>query len=214
VGNDRIGVFAVALPMDFVIKSAADSRTAYVILFTVVFLLVMVIGFVGVRLAINPLYSLEKKSLAPKNISNREKRQWVLFILFLPVLIFLMIIAGQVATRLVPNWSINAGMESKLDPNNLPMQQSRFVQSISPEIMTPLGWLDTFLTPSSGSEDQIFFPPLVEFELSTTPSPSPTSTKTTTKTASPSATATSSPATVGTPSELLLIEPESTPQTP
>ena len=64
VGNDRIGVFSVALPLDFVIKSAADSRTTYVILFTVVFIFVLVIGFVVSRLIINPLYSLVSTSQA------------------------------------------------------------------------------------------------------------------------------------------------------
>ena len=64
VGNDRIGVFSVALPLDFVIKSGADSRTTYVILFTVVFFFVLAIGFVVSRLIINPLYSLVSTSQA------------------------------------------------------------------------------------------------------------------------------------------------------
>jgi len=64
VGNDRVGVFAVALPLDFVLKSAADSRTTYVILFTVVFFFVLLIGFVVSRLIINPLYSLVNTSQA------------------------------------------------------------------------------------------------------------------------------------------------------
>ena len=64
VGNDRIGVFAVALPLDFVIKSGVDSRTTYVILFTVVFLFVLGIGYMVTRLIINPLYSLVHTSQA------------------------------------------------------------------------------------------------------------------------------------------------------
>ena len=64
VGNDRIGVFAVALPLDFVIKSGADSRTTYVVLFTVVFFFVLAIGYVVSRLIINPLYSLVNTSQA------------------------------------------------------------------------------------------------------------------------------------------------------
>jgi signal transduction histidine kinase len=64
VGNDRIGVFGVALPLDFVIKSGADSRTTYVILFTVVFFFVLGIGYVVSRLIINPLYSLVNTSQA------------------------------------------------------------------------------------------------------------------------------------------------------
>jgi signal transduction histidine kinase len=64
VGNDRIGVFAVALPLDFVIKSGANSRTTYVILFTVVFFFVLMIGYVISRLITNPLYSLVHTSQA------------------------------------------------------------------------------------------------------------------------------------------------------
>jgi signal transduction histidine kinase len=64
VGNDRIGVFAVALPLDFVLKSGSDSRTTYVILFTIVFFFVLVIGYMVTRLIINPLYSLVNTSQA------------------------------------------------------------------------------------------------------------------------------------------------------
>jgi signal transduction histidine kinase len=64
VGNDRIGVFAVALPLDFVIKSGANSRTTYVILFTVVFFFVLMIGYVISRLITKPLYSLVHTSQA------------------------------------------------------------------------------------------------------------------------------------------------------
>jgi signal transduction histidine kinase len=64
VGTDRIGVFAVALPLDYVIRSGEFSRTTYVILFTVVFFFVLGIGFVVSRLIINPLYSLVSTSQA------------------------------------------------------------------------------------------------------------------------------------------------------
>jgi signal transduction histidine kinase len=64
VGNDRIGVFAVALPLDFVIQSGMDSRTTYVALFSVVFLFVLGIGYVISRLIIVPLRSLVRTSKA------------------------------------------------------------------------------------------------------------------------------------------------------
>jgi signal transduction histidine kinase len=73
VGNDRIGVFAVALPLDFVLKSGADSRTTYMILFSVVFFFVLAIGFVVSRLIINPLYSLVNTSQAIAG-GNLEQR--------------------------------------------------------------------------------------------------------------------------------------------
>jgi signal transduction histidine kinase len=73
VGNDRIGVFAVVLPLDFVIQSGLDSRATYVILFTVVFLFVIGIGFMVSRLIINPLYSLVNTSqaIAGGNLDQR-----------------------------------------------------------------------------------------------------------------------------------------------
>ncbi|MDD1444144.1 HAMP domain-containing protein, partial [Dolichospermum sp. ST_sed3] len=64
VGNDRIGVFAVALPLDFVVQAGSASRTYYVILFTAVFLFVLGIGFVVTQLIIKPLYSLVNTSQA------------------------------------------------------------------------------------------------------------------------------------------------------
>ena len=73
VGNDRIGVFAVVLPLDFVIQSGLNSRTTYIILFTIVFLFVIVIGFLVSRLIINPLYSLVNTSqaIAGGNLDQR-----------------------------------------------------------------------------------------------------------------------------------------------
>jgi len=73
VGSDRIGVFAVALPLDFVIQSGANSRTTYVVLFTIVFFIVVVIGYVVSRLIINPIYSLVNTSQAIAG-GNLEQR--------------------------------------------------------------------------------------------------------------------------------------------
>lgn len=101
--------------------------------------------------------------------STRERRDWALLIFIIPIGIILMLVAGQFATRLVPEWSINAGMQSNLDPNNLPKQQNAPVQPILPAILTPLSWFDTFLTPGAGSGDQLDFPPFVVFEPSATP---------------------------------------------
>lgn len=64
VGNDRIGVFAVVLPLNFVIQSTVDNRTTYVLLFTMVMIGVIVIGYSVTRLIINPLYSLVRTSQA------------------------------------------------------------------------------------------------------------------------------------------------------
>ena len=103
--------------------------------------------------------------------STRERRDWTLLIFIIPIGIILMLIAGQIAVRLVPIWSINAGMQSNLDPNNLSQQQQNgIVQPVLPAILTPLGWLDTFLTPGADSGNQnVVFPPFVVFEPTATP---------------------------------------------
>ena len=98
----------------------------------------------------------------------RERRDWTLLVFIIPIGIILMLIAGQVAVRFVPEWSLNAGMQSNLDPNNLPIQQNGLVQPVLPAILTPLGWLDTFLTPGAGIENDTF-PPFIIFEPSATP---------------------------------------------
>jgi signal transduction histidine kinase len=64
IGNDRVGVFAVVLPLGYVIQSGANSRTTYMILFTIVFIFVLMIGFIVSRLIITPLYSLVNTSQA------------------------------------------------------------------------------------------------------------------------------------------------------
>jgi signal transduction histidine kinase len=64
VGTDRIGVFAVVLPLNFVIQSTVDNRTTYVVLFTMVMIGVIAIGYSVTRLIINPLYALVRTSQA------------------------------------------------------------------------------------------------------------------------------------------------------
>lgn len=58
IGKDRIAVFAVALPADFVVQFGADNRTTYTIIFSVLMLAVVVIGLLVARKIIAPLYSL------------------------------------------------------------------------------------------------------------------------------------------------------------
>lgn len=64
IGNDRIGIFGVALPSDFVIQFGASNRTTYAILFTLVMMLVIAIGYFVSRMIIVPLYSLVNTSQA------------------------------------------------------------------------------------------------------------------------------------------------------
>ncbi len=64
VGGDRLGVFAVVLPSQYVIQPSAASRTTYVILYTLAMVGVVVIGYAIARLIINPLYRLVHTSQA------------------------------------------------------------------------------------------------------------------------------------------------------
>ncbi|GAB1471530.1 hypothetical protein MASR2M66_24080 [Chloroflexota bacterium] len=64
IGNDRIAVFAVALPSDFVVQFGASNRAVYISIFTALMLAVIVIGFFVSRMLIVPLYSLVRTSQA------------------------------------------------------------------------------------------------------------------------------------------------------
>jgi len=64
IGNDRLGVFSVALPSDFVVQFGANNRVTYAVVFTILMLIVIAIGFFVSRLIIVPLYSLVSTSQA------------------------------------------------------------------------------------------------------------------------------------------------------
>jgi hypothetical protein len=185
VGNALIGVFAVALPSAFIDNRALTSRLIYAGLFTLIILFLIVTGVAVWKFLINPIYSIEKAGQDLKNTLKIDKHEWVKsalkwLVLMLPAGIFLLMISGQIASRLAPQWTMNAGIGSNLDPNQLPEQQSVPVQPVLPSILTPQGWMDTFLTPGIGSGDQIVFPPFILLEHSVTPtstaSPTPTPT--------------------------------------
>ncbi len=105
------------------------------------------------------------------NTDKRDRRDWTLIIFLLPIGILLMLVAGQIAIRMVPFWRVAGGMGSSLDPETA-SQQSGQVQPILFDIMTPMAWFDTFLTPQPDSAGEgIVFAPFVVFEPSKTPSP-------------------------------------------
>ena len=64
VGDDRIGVFSVILPLDFVVESSSVNRTYYVILYSAAMIAVILIGYFVARLIINPLSKLVRTSRA------------------------------------------------------------------------------------------------------------------------------------------------------
>jgi signal transduction histidine kinase len=64
VGGDRIAVFAVVLPREFVVLSGSVNRNIYVALYSLAMLAVILIGYFVTRLIINPLSRLVRTSLA------------------------------------------------------------------------------------------------------------------------------------------------------
>ena len=64
VSGAELGLFAVALPLQFVLEPGSDSRNTYVMLFTVAMIFVVVVGYLIARLIINPLSSLANTSKA------------------------------------------------------------------------------------------------------------------------------------------------------
>lgn len=130
------------------------------------------------------------------NTDKRERRDWTLIIFLLPIGIVLMLVAGQIAIRVVPYWRVAGGMGSSLDPETASKQQGQ-IQPILFDIQTPMAWFDTFLTPQPDSAGpDIFFPPFVVFEPSETPPPtaSPSSSNTpVAPTVTPPITVTSTP---------------------
>lgn len=67
VADDRIGVFAVVLPLDFVVQSGSVNRNYYVILYSAAMISVILIGYSVARLIINPLSKLVRTSRAIAN---------------------------------------------------------------------------------------------------------------------------------------------------
>ena len=64
VGDDLLAVFAVVLPLDFVVESNAVNRNNYVFLYSAAMIGVILIGYFVARLIINPLSSLVRTSRA------------------------------------------------------------------------------------------------------------------------------------------------------
>jgi len=108
--------------------------------------------------------------------TGRNRRDWSLLIFILPFGIFLMMIAGQFAMRIIPRWTLNAGMGSNLeigDNGGIPLL-------FNFQILTPFAWQDTYLTPNP--DDGFVFPPFIVIE------PFPTLVPTTIPTEIPSTT--------------------------
>jgi hypothetical protein len=103
--------------------------------------------------------------------SERERRDWSLLIFIVPIGILLMMLVGQLAIRIIPFWTVNVGMSSKLDPDTEPHRPFSIFQPLLPQILTPMSWAGTYLTPSGN----ISFPPFFVFEPGAANSPTPVS---------------------------------------
>ncbi len=98
--------------------------------------------------------------------TDQRRRDWSIIIFILPLGLVMMMCVGQLAVRMSPNWSVSGEMNSSLDPETAPKQDALIVPPISSDILTPMSWWDTFLTPSGGG---VVFPPFITFEPSLTP---------------------------------------------
>jgi signal transduction histidine kinase len=67
VGDDALAVFAVVLPMDFVIDSGATNRDNYIMLYAAAMIAVILLGYFVSRLIITPLMKLVRVSRAIAN---------------------------------------------------------------------------------------------------------------------------------------------------
>ena len=73
IGDDRVAVFAVFLPLDFVVQSSSINRNLYIVIYSIAMLAVIGVGFVIARSIITPLFSLVKTSqtIAGGDLSKR-----------------------------------------------------------------------------------------------------------------------------------------------
>jgi hypothetical protein len=122
--------------------------------------------------------------------NDQKRRDWSIIIFILPLGLVMMMCVGQLAVRMSPNWSVSGEMNSSLDPETAPKQNALVVPPISSDILTPVSWWDTFLTPGSG---EVEFPPFVTFEPTLTPSVTTTPSETASPTVSPTGSVTTTP---------------------
>ena len=77
VSEDRIAVFAVVLPMQFVVESSSTSRNNYIFLYSAAMIAVVLVGYFIARMIIKPLSSLVKtsRSIADGDLTKRTDVQ-------------------------------------------------------------------------------------------------------------------------------------------
>lgn len=67
VGDDTLAIFAVVLPLDFVVESGSTSRNNYIALYAVAMIAVILLGYFISRIIITPLLKLVRASRAIAN---------------------------------------------------------------------------------------------------------------------------------------------------
>ena len=103
-------------------------------------------------------------------VPEQERRDWFLIPLILGLGFLCVILAGQWALRFSPRWTLQADMDSKLDPNSdfLTRRPSGFIEPVDPAILTQPVWINLFLTPGAEFSTQTLMPGTAS-EASTTP---------------------------------------------
>ena len=82
--------------------------------------------------------------------NERERRDWVIFLLILLIGIVLMLCAGQSAVAMLPRWSVQADVNSNLNPDDsYAKQHLAIIEPVKQEILTPPAWKDSILTPQA-----------------------------------------------------------------
>ena len=100
--------------------------------------------------------------------TERERRDWVIFVLILLIGIVMMLCTGQYAVALLPRWSVQADVNSNLNPDDSYTKQNlAVVEPIKPEILTPPAWQDSILTPAVELTGTATIIPLGSFSAAT-----------------------------------------------
>lgn len=111
-----------------------------------------------------------------ENAPERERRDWIIFLIILLLGFLCVIFAGGQALRFSPDWKRNTSMDSNINPDSvfLDSHPSEFLEPIDPSILTPPAWFDIFLTPGAVFNTSTPAPP-TQIPTSTVPNtPLPT----------------------------------------
>lgn len=127
--------------------------------------------------------------------ADDERRDWGIVIFIIPIGIIFLLIVGQIAVRMIPHWSLFANMRSGLDPMADSAHPNSLFQPILPQILTPMAWSESYLTPGG----DISFPPFIVFDPGFTSTPTPKTPRTVTPNSTMGATNTLPAAPTSTP---------------